>query len=398
MIEKGKFILLAICFGSQICLGQVDQKPTPYSFNVESINSEKVDSLLTSKMQESQFILIGEQHGIKEVTDITQHVYELASDYGYRTLCIETDDVAAKIILKIASSSAPLVEAQKTFDKFPYAIPFYGNEEDYTLFEKVMSKDGQLWGIDQSFMVQFRLNLSYLLEASENDEFKNALKPYIEDADDSYAEAISTKNYMAPFIFKYSDEVHQELLTLADQQEEIDILEKLKLTKEIYEYNFSKQYYMNNYVRSQHMKENFMTYYNEARTIQDLPKVVFKLGSYHVARGLTETNIYDIGNMASELANTNGKRSIHILVTGDKGMMSLGNPFAPVKEAPFDNTADFPEEVQKLINSDSKGMTVIDLEALRRNHNEFSAELQKWIFRYDIVIIPHDAQALTGFE
>ena len=154
---------------------------------------------------------------------------------------------------------------------------------------------------------------------------------------------------MAPFIFQYSEELHNKLIGLAKEDSEKEILYQLKRTKEIYMLNFAKESYLSNLKRAQLMKQNFLKYYNAAADSNKYPKVVFKLGSNHVSKGLNSTNVYDISNLVSELSVVNGMESTHIMVTGIDGESAIGNPFVPVPTKVFDNTEDFPEEVQRSI-------------------------------------------------
>jgi hypothetical protein len=140
-----------------------------------------------------------------------------------------------------------------------------------------------------------------------------------------------------------------------------------------------------------------MSYYNKASKSESIPKVLFKLGANHVARGLNETNVYDISNMVSELAISNGKKSLHIYAIGITGKKSLGNPFSPVPMVSFDNIASFPEEIQMAIKDQNKKYFILDLTELRTNSRAYSKELQKLMFAYDVMILVKDAQPLNSF-
>ena len=142
---------------------------------------------------------------------------------------------------------------------------------------------------------------------------------------------------------------------------------------------------------------NILKYYRAAAKSNKYPKVVFKLGANHVSKGLNSTNVYDISSLVSELSVMNGMESIHILVTGIDGESAVGNPFVPVPTKAFDNTEDFPEEVQRSIQELDKKYLVLDLTPLRMNANSYSSKLQDWMFKYDLVLLIKGASPTRSF-
>ena len=183
-------------------------------------------------------------------------------------------------------------------------------------------------------------------------------------------------------------------MSLTKSKEEKKILEDLKLTTEIYMYNFQKQWYMNNNERAKLMKRNFLNYYNQASSVGKLPKVVFKLGANHVANGLNTNNVLDISNMISELATINAKTSLHVYTMGINGIKNTGNPFAPATVVPFDNSKDLPLEVKELIKNNTNKYIIIDAAKLRSKANYLSPKIKSLVLKYDVHIYVNDCQAL----
>ncbi|MBG6128627.1 hypothetical protein IWQ47_000683 [Aquimarina sp. EL_43] len=393
-------LLLSITFLSTTVIYSQDKIDlSKYSFQIENFNDGTFLSFTKQRLENSQFVFVGEQHGIKEVGIFTNSIYDIAQPFGYHTLCIETDAIAAEKITAIASSHDPIGNAKKLHQEFPFAIPFYNNEDDYDLFTNVIKKKGMLWGIDQTFMVQFRLNFDYIISTTDNTPLKEKLQELKKEANESYQYAIANKKYGATYIFKYNEALHKSLLELATDAKEIEILKQLWKTKEIYAYNMiTKEYYKNNNTRSQLMKRNFLNYYDNTKDRNTTPKVIFKLGANHAAKGLNRTNIYDISNMASELAIINKMHSLHYMVMGITGKAAIGNPFSPIPVVPFDNIKDFPEEIQKVIPTITKKYYILDLASLRPlAYANFSDAFKKTIFRYDVLVLVQNAEAFKGF-
>ncbi|MEM8509138.1 MAG: hypothetical protein AAF717_15000 [Bacteroidota bacterium] len=383
-----------------LVVAQTDTMLNDHIFQVDTLEDQRFVAFIAQVSQNSQFILIGEQHGIKEVGGFTNAVFDLVHKNGFNTLCIETDALAAEKIKEIAASETPLKLAETLDQKFPLAIPFYGNASDYELFVNVVSRGGNIWGIDQTFMAQFRLNFDHLSNYTTNPALKKITGQLKNRAQLAFEEAFKNKSFGDMFVFKYSDTLHDSLLATDPNPKETEILNQLKKTKEIYGYNASKQYYQNNNVRGQLMKANFNAYYKEALKSDPIPKVVFKLGATHATRGLSMTKIYDVSNYLSELAVFNDKRSLHFMVAGITGTALAGNPFMENPITEFNNTKQLPEELQAAVDGFDKKYSVIHLEPLREKSygNRFSENLKTFIFNYDVLVLVNNAEALVPFR
>lgn len=385
-----------------LSLTRLSSQDTPLfqdlSITVDDLHAKAFADFLRPHLENSQFVMVGEQHFIQEAGIATKAIYELAEDYDYHTLCIENDDLMVQQITELAGAEDPLQAARTFHQRFPVTVAFYENEEDYDLLSHVVKSGGLLWGIDQTLMSQFRFNFSYLIEQSENEALVKRLEVLLDTATQAYETAIADNNFLAVYYFKYDEATHKELMALAQTPEEREIIFQLGKTKEIYDYNFNRQYYLNNEVRGQLMKSNFMRYYRAAAEETPLPKVVFKLGAYHTYRGLTPTRIYDISNLVSELAIMNGQESLHIRVLGVSGQQAVGFPFAPEPIIEFDNTENFPPEIRDwLAGLDDKKYAVLNLAPLRAKAREYSEELRDFMFAHDILILARDAQPVTTF-
>ncbi len=395
---KFRILTVLISLSSLSLFAQDIELIKKHSFSVSELSDTQFRDFIQPRIQESQFVFLGEQHGIVEVGEATRILYTLGQPFGYDVLCIETDATAAKTITSFFDAKNPLATAKKLDATYDFSIPFYNNEEDIKMFQNVLDADGVLWGIDQSLMTQFRLNFEYLINNTKSAEFKSALQPLLEKAIAAFEKTVREKDFMAPYIFSYDDETHQKLLGYASTSEEKETLKALKKTKEIYGYNFSGQYYLNNEVRARHMKQNFMRYYKAAQQKETIPKVFFKLGGNHAARGLTRTRVYDIANLGAELAIMNGMESLHLLVMGVSGTQNIANPFEPEKSKQTIDTKDtLPKEFIDEALAGVHKYQIIDTKALRSKAHTFSKEVQKMIFAYDVVILLKDAKPLTSY-
>ena len=363
------------------------------------LNDSVISNYLSEKISGSQFIFIGEEHGYKENTEITHSLFNLAQPWGYNYLAIETDSIAAKYIEEHASAKHSVELAQQLNSEYPFSIPFYNSPDDYLLFKKVISTGGGIWGIDQAFMTQFRLNFTRLIGISKNNKPLNQkLIELQREANESFIKAIETRDFRAPFIFKYSDDLHGSLIGMCDAPEQSSILNQLKKSRDIYFYNFTNRQYLNNLHRSYLMKNNFLSYYRANQTDDKQPKVIFKLGANHAGRGINSTNVYDIANLVSELAYSNGMNSIHILLRGIKGQKLIGNPFSDNPVTTYDNSSDLPDEMLQLIKESDAKYCILDLTQIRERVHMVSDSLKEILFKFDMVILINDTGAIRTFD
>ncbi len=395
-----KLHFLFLFFAANLLVAQADAVLKEHIFEADALTDQQFVEFIDDVSPNNQFVFIGEQHGIKEAGTVTNAIFDLLHKDGFNILCIETDALVAQKIEGMAASKDPLKSARATYKKFPLAIPFYNNASDYDLLTNVISKGGHLWGIDQTFMAQFRLSFDHLSTNTTNASLKSATQDLKEKAVLSFDQSLKNKSFGDMFIFQYSDELHDSLMATNPNPEETEILQQLKKTREIYGYFSTNQHYQNNNVRGQLMKSNFNAYYKQELKSNPTPKVIFKLGATHATRGLSMTKIYDVSNYLSELAVFNDMRSLHFMVAGLTGKELQGNPFVenPIKE--FDNSKQLPDELQELVPNYKKKYVVVHLEPLREKSygKLFSERLKEFIFNFDILVLVNGAEPLVPFD
>jgi hypothetical protein len=184
---------------------------------------------------------------------------------------------------------------------------------------------------------------------------------------------------------------------------------ELRESREIYKKNFEGAGYDSNLQRSILMKRHFMAYYNRAAAQRGTqPKVLFKFGANHVKRGRNFTNVYDMGNLVSELAAANGSASFHLFVLPLGGTQNSYVPFLA-------NAADKEKKVEIRENSgafdgraflqtkNGKDWAVIDLRPLRPlvsagNIKDLPRGFADLVWGFDAILIIPETKAATLFE
>ncbi|MEK7727840.1 MAG: hypothetical protein AAB354_05460 [candidate division KSB1 bacterium] len=188
-----------------------------------------------------------------------------------------------------------------------------------------------------------------------------------------------------------------------------EILLELRTSWEIYAKNFAGAGYESNAQRAGLMKKHFMNYYQQALEQEgSLPKVLFKFGVYHIKKGRSYTNVYDIGNLAAELAQANNSHSFHLFVLGAAGTQNaylpfVGNEADKNKKIDAVATYDFADIKPFLAAADQKLWTVFDLRPLRpllhaQKLGSLAASTKELLWGYDAVLVIPQVRAATLFN
>jgi hypothetical protein len=138
---------------------------------------------------------------------------------------------------------------------------------------------------------------------------------------------------------------------------------------------------------------------------QPLPKMLFKFGAGHMARGASFTGgVYDVGNLALNLAEMQDQKSLHIFIIGKQGTQTSGF-----------NLDDFSKNVAKYSHDDmamlkpfltatpaGPAWQVFDLRPLRRallrgQLTVSSHELTTTIMGFDYVVIIPETTASHNY-
>ena len=348
-------------------------------------------SVIHEAVSESQFTMIGEAHGLAEVQTFSSDLFIQACTSGYDIFVVETDPYCAAKVEQLAK--APLDETDKFAAQFPMAIPFFHSVEGMEMARRIAQAGGEFWGVDQVFIVGPRYLFNKLVRTAPNERAKTLAEDYEIRAREAFTHAMASGAPDQVLMMQLTEEDYDKLReAFAQSPSAIDLLYNMALSQQIYQYWYDGEYYNNNSVRSDLMKELFLEKYN-AR--DEKPNVMFKLGSYHAMRGLTGTNIYDLGNTVNELAAIEGTNSVHIKLSAAKG--TSFNMLAGVQE--FNDAEDWHPWLQEALSthlaSTEDGYVIVDLRKLRNLRVQYDPELKELIFPWDFWVIIPEASSVT---
>lgn len=357
--------------------------------------------VIQQAIDESQFLLVGEEHGMREVSAFTSVLFHEATAHGYEHLCIETDPHAASNLEKLAKKGN---DAMVSFlNEYPNSIPFYYAKEEFLMLQQVVGhfnqKDSVIWGVDQVYMTMPRYLFKLLEQEAQNENAKRVASEYFNRAVKQYGIYEETKNPKELMMVVLNDADFEKLYDAFGSSisaKAKKILGDIQATQKIYMHWMKGEPYLNNRVRSQLMKKQFMEYYKQTGSKGDLPKVVLKFGANHTYRGFSPPNQLDLGNMVYELAEMNGSQAVSFHLNAIKGQ---AQGFTGEARS-FDYSENLNPIIKQVLENKIKedSWLLIDMRPLRSILKKDELEkIEELVFSYDFWIYIPEALPLTKF-
>ncbi|MEO8673143.1 MAG: hypothetical protein ABI411_17645 [Tahibacter sp.] len=356
----------------------------------------------------TQFVLVGEDHGMAESPHLTQALWQASNPVRFGHLVIETGPRAASALEEAAKTGGKGIGALQA--RFPTAIPFFDWREDGAMASAAVHdalKPGALWGVDQEFVLSGRMLFRQLSVLAPNAAARALANDYASRDDDLYRQMVAQRDPNAALLTQLKPDDFVSLRrAFAGSPNALELISDLQTSAAIYRADHDGDA-SSNTSRAALMKRNFMRAYRSAqRSDSTLPRALFRLGAFHAGRGLSPLGVFDLGNLASELAQSNGKKSLHLLVLATGGEANRWFPFAPeetAKHSAYDAAAELGMiGAQPLLDAaDRTQWTLIPLMPLRTRAELRRAggpKFESLVYAYDAVILVPAARAATRYD
>lgn len=384
-----------------------DLEKHTYYFNVKNGTLTGAGAkFLATEIGAHQYFILGEYHGSPLLSEFTSAVIPVLHDSGYRFFGLEVGPVSVQILDQLSQNPKATVSSLKEFNtrylvkgtrRSFTPIPFFNNVEDAAFLIEAKKRGWRLFGLDQEFSFGYLPLLDRMfanLNKREKADLEGLHSRITDEIRSLYAEDLGPNRDRSVGQDMYSriqnSEAINEFLTRAEKAsaKNLPIAAAIRTTTEIYRKNASRKYYDTNSSRIAYMKENLRKAFadNDFDIAKD--KMFLKMGAVHTGRGFSPLSLFEIGNTLSELAESNGNRSLH-LNFGTRFYVENGEE----KDA-LDDKSGFLFRFAALTQMARKDeWTVIDLRPLRERvfyFREFKMDdVVLEIFRnHDLFIIP----------
>ncbi|HYD73949.1 MAG TPA: hypothetical protein VEF55_12495 [Candidatus Binatia bacterium] len=350
--------------------------------------------LLLNEGRQAQFFCIGEEHGIAENPKLAAQLFRALTESGYSKACVEISPPMAAELDRAARDGVSGLRA--LFSDPRAAVAFFGMREEAEWIVAVrdtVAGGGQaVWGLDYEVGGTGRL-IDRLQSKRKPRAAEAPFQALFDAAAAAGAQYAQTRN--PQFIFSFSGDpalvrAVREAWARPDDDDAAWMLETLEETLAINRLWMSNQGWASNQRRAMFNRANFRRYWEAA---EDKPKVMFKFGASHMVRGISHTQVLDIGTQVSELAEARGGSSFHVAVfPGPGAQVAQFDPSAWTYR-PGDVGAYEAQGMTPLISAAYRdAFTLVDLRPLRplvfgRQHKALDADLVRTIHGFDALLV-----------
>lgn len=289
-------------YAQNIVLDSLVQKNSfPFQIDKNISFQGKGWNVLLDEIKQSNSVLLGETHFTNEVPYFTNAII---NEVQFDNYFLEVDPYSVDLIeTKIKSLSDEQLTA--FVKQYSTNFSFLELEPEFTLFKDLVKRNTKIYGVEQMSVSADQMIISNLKETSKNKKVIEIYNQMLHNSKLAVSKEGLEKYYML------SEDCLQKidlLLKLKLSDKERKQIEALKLSREIY----TKRGHL---LRIQLMKNILLTQMPDWNNKKNL----FKFGANHLPKGetiLTKTDIYDIGNLISNIEEANFRKSLHIMIVG----------------------------------------------------------------------------------
>lgn len=359
---------------------------------------------LRAELSDAHFIALGEDHGFAGAPQLAAAIAtEVAAmpEAGPLFHAVEVGPHTTRWAASLLANGGVAALDQGLAAR-PYTMPFLANAEDAALAAPFAAAN-RLWGIDQEFIGSPALLFDTLIPRTADAALRDRLATL---RDNDHAALVGGRFADVALSTMTADSFAGLAAAFASDDEASATITALAHSAQIYRLNTDGRYLENNDVRARLMQRYFLEAWRSASPGK--PRVLFKMGAYHMGRGTTPTAIYDIGSLLPGLAAAQGGRSLHIAYVPLAGTVRVIRP-APdsfTAVTPYADTMVGP--ILQAAGIDpatlpATGHVLIPLQALRYRlagapSRALSVEARFILTGFDYLVTTRDAAAATHLE
>jgi hypothetical protein len=348
--------------------------------------------MMVEEGRASQFFCIGEEHGIAENPKLAAQLFMALTSAGYSKACVEISPPMAGELDRAARGG---LEGIRAMFADPRAnVAFFGmREEAEWIAAARAAAPGRtaVWGLDYEVGGWGRI-LDRLAAKPKPAAAATAFAAMQAEAETLSAQFAQSRAPQHLYSFAGDPElVRATRAAWRRPDSEADwMLATLEETLVINRYWVTQQGWMSNEARARFNRANLRRYWNAER---EKPRVMFKFGMSHMVRGVSHTQVFDIGTQISEMAEAMASKSYHVAVLPGAGTRHARMNVQTWRYEPAE-TSQYAEMgmAPLLAAAYPDAMTLIDLRAVRplvggRRAKTLDGDLVRMVHGFDALLI-----------
>lgn len=356
---------------------------------------------LQADIRKSTLVLVGEDHGMAQIPPFTQALAQVLKPKVY---VAEIDRYQAQDLTRLTGQPGLPAAFSR---QYPMALSFYSWAEEFELARNLRTQGAALVGIEQAGFASTGRLLALMADQVKNKTTRDYLRRQATaiQAHDRAALVAGDYGRVAVNILRPSLLDSVRLLTRAESPQVRQILQDVEASVAIFKTNAAGKP-GGHQARINLMKRNLLQELAPyQRAAEPLPPMLFKFGANHMGRGRSVWgDIYDVGNLAVNLADAHDQKTLHIFVIGKQGTQVGGqNPEDFRKNvAPYSNAEAAMLRPFMAATPAGPSWQVFDVRPLRRallrqNMPVATPQLQATILGYDYVVIIPETTASHNY-
>ncbi|MBX7459060.1 hypothetical protein K3152_12440 [Qipengyuania sp. 1NDH17] len=325
MMRLTMLVALSLGLAATPALAQEETAPEPtiapiaLGIDADGLSGPGAD-IIREEMAQSQFVMVGEDHGYAGAPQFLGALAAEGADLGFDNYAIEVGPYSTAWLRDVLADGGPDALA-KALKGRPLALPFLGNREEAEAAMGFLG-EGKLWGVDQEFIGSPLVHLELLGEGGD--------PALLGDLTRREQEAFSTGNQQAVLMFSMTDAEWDALEgAFAGNESALDRLAQLRRSATVYKHWVTGRGLDNNLDRIEIIREYFLDAYRAAEAREGKPpRVLMKFGATHGSRATTPMNTFDLGPLIEGMAAANGMEALHIayLPLAGKQLATMPSP------------------------------------------------------------------------
>ena len=349
---------------------------------------------LRAAMRTTPYVLIGEDHGLREIPAFSAAVFRELAARNTRDLVVEVGPEAGRRLTAALGTRDPEAEVRTWLRRYPFSLAFYDLRQELAFLREARAAAGpalRVTGVDQELMGAGGM----LLESIAGKDA--ALPGLLAQEQAAYAKAAASGNPLDLFLMTGPADALTALrdrLAAAKHPRDAAQVTALLDSREIYALNGTSGF-ISNLTRAGLMKRNYVAQLTPAQRAAP-PPTLYKFGALHVMKALNTLQSREIGNYVAEIADGLGTPSLHVLVIAARGQQrrfaGVGKPYiaAPVDQV-GPGVSDFPYAKPMFEKAlASGGWSLFDFRAMRRwsiRRTDLDPWLVRLLFGFDLAVV-----------
>jgi hypothetical protein len=335
----------------------------------------------------SQFVIVGEQHGNAGIAQFATAYWRDLSTLGYAYGVTESDPwVTAALERELRAGGAEAWTRFVTAHGGAAAAPFYTWVEEVEWANAIVQsspprRTPRLWGFDQVFIGAAPWQMRDIAENARSAEARRLATELLEGSEGNL-------NWFARVDPARLEALRAALTGRRDAGYAAQV-DAMLASHRIYQpfTGGGGEANLANAERERLMRRLFLENYRRAEEADDAPpRVMMKMGASHAYRGASTTQIQGFGSFVTEFATLNGAQATTILALcapGGQAASLFGPPADCANDSYRRNWAFIDQYV------DPSAVTIFDLRSWRlrpRRWNTLPFDVQQAVLSFDVVV------------